>query len=76
MKIYAVVDNVDLGYHVEYASTSKDKALKALNVKIKQWDDYLIEQRMLEGETYEEAKEYVDKRCWRSYEMIEIEVEE
>jgi len=76
MKIYAVVDNVDLGYHIEFATLHKDKAQEALDVKVKQWDDYLIEQRMLQGETYEEAKEYVDKCCRRSYEMIEIEVEE
>jgi hypothetical protein len=76
MKIYAVVYNVDLGYHVEFATLHKDKAQEALEVKIKQWDAYLIEQRMLQGETYEEAKEYVDKCCWSNYEMIEIEVEE
>lgn len=76
MKIYAVVDNVDLGYHVECAFTSKDKAQEALDEKIKQKDTYVIKQRMLQGETYEEAKEYVDKRCWHNYEMIEIEVEE
>jgi hypothetical protein len=77
MKIYAVVDNVDLGYHVEFATLHKDKAQEALNAKVKQWDDYLIEQRMLDGETYDEAKEYVDNKSrWSSYEMIEIEVEE
>ena len=77
MKIYAVVDNVDLGYHVEFATLHKDKAQEALEVKIKQYYAYLIEQRMLDGETYDEAKEYVDNKCrWSTYEMIEIEVEE
>ncbi len=36
MKIYAVIDNVDLGYHVEYASTSKDKANEVLNMKLQE----------------------------------------
>ena len=76
MKIYAVVDYVDLGYHIEFATLHKDKAQEALEVKIKQYDDYRIKQRMLGGKTYEEAKEYVDKCCWNNYELIEIEVEE
>jgi len=36
MKIYCVVDNVDLGYHIEYASTSKDKANEVLIVKLQE----------------------------------------
>lgn len=36
MKIYAVIDNVDLGYHVEYASTSKDKANEVLDMKLEE----------------------------------------
>ncbi len=36
MKIYCVVDNVDLGYHVEYASTSKDKANEVLLTKLQE----------------------------------------
>lgn len=76
MRIYAVVDNVDLGYHVEYASTSKDKAQEALDVKIKQKYNYGIKQQVLLGFDYEKAKETVDKSFWTTYEMIEIEVEE
>ena len=76
MKIYAVVDNVDLGYHVEYASTSKDKAQEVLDIKIKKKYDYSINQQVLRGFDYEKAKENVDKCFWTTYEMIEIEVEE
>ncbi len=36
MKIYCVVDNVDLGYHVEYAFTSKDKANEVLLTKLQE----------------------------------------
>lgn len=36
MKIYAVIDNVDLGYHVEYASTFKDKANEVLITKLQE----------------------------------------
>ncbi len=36
MKIYAVIDNVDLGYHVEYASTFKDKANEVLDMKLEE----------------------------------------
>ena len=73
MKIYAVVDNVDLGYHIEYASTSKDKAQEEL---IKKEYDYSINQQVLRGYDFEKAKENVDKCFWTSYELIEIEVEE
>ena len=76
MKIYAVVDNVDLGYHVEFATVSKDKAQEALDVKNKQKYDYAINQQLLRGFDYEKAKENVDECFWTSYEIIEIEVEE
>jgi hypothetical protein len=76
MKIYAVVDNVDLGYHVEFACISKDKAQEALDVKIKQKYDYAIKQQVLRGFDYEKAKEIVDEGFWTTYELIEIEVEE
>ena len=76
MKIYAVIDNVDLGYQVEYASTSKDKAQEALDIKIKQKYDENIRQKVLRGFNYEKAKENVDECFWTTYEMIEIEVEE
>jgi len=76
MKIYAVIDNVDLGYHVEFATISKDKAQEALNIKIKQKYDYDVKQQVLRGFDYEKAKENVDECFWTSYEMIEIEVEE
>ena len=76
MKIYAVIYNVDLGYHIEYASTSRDKAQEELDIKIKQKYDYSINQQVLRGFDYEKAKENVDKCFWTSYEMIEIEVEE
>ena len=76
MKIYCVIDNVDLGYHVEYASTSKDKAQVALDIKIKQKYDNDIKQQVLRGFDYEKAKEKVDECFWTLYEMIEIEVEE
>ena len=36
MKIYCVVDNVDLGYHVKYASTSKDTANEVLVMKLQE----------------------------------------
>ena len=36
MKIYCVIDNVDLGYHIEYASTSKDKASEVLVMKLQE----------------------------------------
>jgi hypothetical protein len=36
MKIYCVIDNVDLGYNVEYASTSKDKANEVLVMKLQE----------------------------------------
>ena len=36
MKIYCVIDNVDLGYYIEYASTSKDKANEVLVMKLQE----------------------------------------
>jgi len=76
IKIYCVIDNVDLGYHVLCASTSKDKAQVALDIKIKQKYDYAIKQQVLRGFDYEKAKEKVDECFWTPYEIIEIEVEE
>lgn len=76
MKIYAVVDNVDLGYLVEFATLHKDKAQEALDIKLKQKYDYKVRQQVLRGFDYDKAKENVDKCFWSDYEIIEIEVEE
>jgi hypothetical protein len=54
MKIYCVVDNVDLGYHVEYASISKDKANEVLLTKLQEErQKFYVSYEMIEIEVEE-----------------------
>jgi len=83
MKIYAVVDNVDLGYHVIKAFYHKKDAEEELQYLLTQIYNKKIEEHstypdFMDGKikTYDEAKEYVD--TWFNWQQLcieEIEVE-
>lgn len=82
MKIYAVVDNVDLGYHVIKAFYHLKDAEEEMYYLINKKHEKLIENYTtcpdIDGrtKTYDEAVKYVDYWFnWTQYTIEEIEVE-
>lgn len=83
MKIYAVVDNVDLGYHVIKAFYHRKDAEEELQHLLtesyhKKIDEHSTYPDIMDGKikTYDEAKEYVDTWFnWEELSIEEIEVE-
>lgn len=80
MIVYLVCNTVDLGYHVEYAYTTLERADAKMTEMVEEAKQRYIELAMTStayraGQTYEAAAEDA-KRYHEKWEIAEVEVEE
>jgi hypothetical protein len=76
MKIYLVVENIDLGYQVKQAHTSKTKAENECKWLTRKHYDHCVENEMLGGNDEDVAEANVDEWFnWNYYEVKEVELE-
>jgi len=70
MEIYAVVDNVDLGFHIVMLSFDRKK-IETLNLELNQRYIERLVQSRVKSEAREDAEKYIKKS--RPYDRFSIE---